>query len=197
MKKIIVAFVFVFVSAVVQGQEVRFGLKGGTNVSLFGNKVDPKLGFQLGLFSKIKLADQWYVQPEALYLEQSVKRDNFSVGLFTFDRATMKLSSIYVPVVFRYYPLNDLFLESGPQVGFLVKTKATAEYQGNSGEIDVDDEFKKVDFGFNFGTGYDISERFSLNIRYYVGLTKMSDSDYVRDFYNRNSILSLSGAFTF
>ncbi|WP_366187185.1 porin family protein [Flavobacterium ovatum] len=197
MNKIILAVLVVFIAVHVQGQEAKFGLKGGANVSLFGSKVDTKVGFQIGLFSKIKLADKWYVQPEALYLEQSVKRDNFSVGSVVVDNGTIKLSFIYVPVVVKYYLVNQLYLESGPQVGFLIDTKATVDYQGSTVEPDVSDEFKKVDFGFNFGTGYDFSEQFSLGIRYYVGITKMANSDYVKDYYNRNSILSLSAAYTF
>jgi hypothetical protein len=200
MKKFILAVAVVFISAVGQGQETKFGLKGGGNLSLFGNKVDTKIGFQLGLFSTIKLADKWYVQPEVLYLEQSVERKNFNIvyqGISFSGDGAFKLATIYLPVVLKYYPVKQLFLESGPQVGFLIKTKATVDYQGNTYEPDVKDEFKKVDFGFNAGSGYDFNRQFSLAIRYYVGITKMANSDYVRDFYNRNSILSLSAAYTF
>ncbi len=197
MKKTTLTVIVVLISAWAQGQGAKFGIKGGVNLSLFGNDIKSKVGFQAGIFSTIQLADKWYVQPEALYVEQSVKREDFSVGLITFDEASVKIASIYIPVVVKYYPVKQLYIESGPQVGFVLASKAKADYEGANYEFDAKDQLKEVDFGLNIGSGYDFNKQFSLGIRYYVGITKMANSDYVKDFYNRNSILSLSAAYSF
>ncbi|GIZ09451.1 porin family protein [Flavobacterium sp. UMI-01] len=197
MKKITLVVVVFFVTLFVHSQEAVFGVKGGANASLFGSKVDTKIGFQAGVFSKIKLVDNWYLQPEVLYLQQAVKRDDFSIGLATFENGAIKLSYMYVPVMVKYYPVEKWFLEVGPQLGFLLNTKASAEYAGERVEPDVHDEFEKMDFGVSGGSGYDFNDHFSVALRYYVGVSKMSSSEYVSDFYNRNSILSLSVAYSF
>jgi len=200
MKKIFVTIVVVLFSLGVQGQETKFGIKGGTNLSLFGNDVTSKIGFQIGGFSKIKLTKKCYLQPEILYIEQSVERDNVTIvyqGLSYIGNGAVKMSSVYVPVVLKYYPTKSVFFESGLQAGFLLAAKAKALDLNKEYEMDVQNEFNKVDFGFNFGGGYEFNDQLSAAVRYYVGITKIANSDYVKDFYNRNSIFTLSVAYTF
>ena len=200
MKKLLLSIVIVLFSIRGHGQETKFGIKGGMNLSLFGNDVRSKVGFQVGGFSKIKLAESWYVQPEILYMVQSVERDNVTIvyqGFSYTGSGAVKMSYLFLPVVFQYYPMKFVFVESGLQVGILLAANAKALDLDRQYEMDVKDEFKKVDFGFNIGTGYEFNDQLSLAIRYYVGITKMANSEYVRDFYNRNSILSLSAAYSF
>jgi hypothetical protein len=65
-------------------------------------------------------------------------------------QSSVWLNYIDVPVAFRATTNDGLFLEAGPQVGFLINAKSDA-----SGEkVSVKSDYKSVDFGFVLGLGY-------------------------------------------
>lgn len=200
MKTYIYSLITCFVFTLINAQVVQFGIKGGANVSIFGNNVKSKIGFQGGGFAKIELSDKFFLQPELLYMQQGLERDNFSLpipGVTSLVSGNLKITYLNVPLLIKYYPYEKLFLEAGPQIGLLLSAKGNASYEGNNYDLDFKDNFKNIDLGMNVGVGYDLSDKFSIAMRYNVGTTKMANTDYVADFYNRNSFISLSVAYTF
>ena len=98
----------------------------------------------------------------------------------------------------KYYIVDKFSVEAGPQIGFLLggKTKMTGDEFGvkYSESYDSKDDFKSIDFGVNFGAGYDFTEKISAGIRYNLGLANVADYD---DFKVHNSVFSLSVAYKF
>lgn len=66
---------------------------------------------------------------------------------------------------------------------------------------DIKDYTRSVDFGFNIGAGYSFTDNLSVNLRYTIGLSPLSDKDIDNedDYYNsaKNSNLALSLAYKF
>ncbi|AZB26324.1 MULTISPECIES: porin family protein [Chryseobacterium] len=145
---------------------VRFGLKAGLNVSTISNyDVNSKAGFYAGAFATIPVAQDFSVQPEVLYSGVGAKSKHDSSD-------KLNLDYIAVPVMFQYNALPNLYVEAGPQFGFLVSAKS----KFNNGSVDVKDATKGFDFGLGLGAGYYFTPNIGVNLRYVAGLT-----DIVKD----------------
>ena len=185
MKKIIMTAAAVMAFAFANAQEVKFGVKAGVNFATLGGDADGSslTGFHVGGLAEIKLSDKFAIQPEVLY---STQGSEFTEDGFDFKFET---SYINVPVMAKYYVVDKFSLEAGPQVGFLLSAKAEGE--------DVKDSFKSVDFGVNFGAGYDFTENFFAGVRYNLGLSNVADTEEGDDFKMNNSVFSISVGYKF
>ncbi|MEN2414851.1 porin family protein [Flavobacterium mesophilum] len=207
MKKIILSAVAVMAFGFANAQEVKYGVKGGLNLSNFsgdteGVNLKSKAGFNVGGFVEIKLSDKFAIQPELLYSTQGAKADNQQeeIGdvIYTAD-VCFNLSYINVPVMFKYYVADKFNVEAGPQIGFLTsaKTKTTVEGFSGSNEMDVKDAFESIDFGLNFGAGYDFTDHFNAGLRYNLGLANIAKTDAGDDTKLHNGVFSLSVGYKF
>lgn len=179
MKKIILSVVAVFVFGLANAQEVKFGAKVGGNVSslnVSGGEIgdvgvlrfNSIVGVQAGVFAEIKVAGKFAVQPEVLF---STEGSEF--GIEGTD-AKINLSYVNVPVMVKYYASEKISLQAGPQLGFLVDAKGKS---GGESE-DIKDSFKSINFGVNFGLGYDINEKVLVDFRYNLGLSNIGEDDF-------------------
>ncbi|MFH7018165.1 porin family protein [Flavobacterium sp. FlaQc-47] len=194
MKKIILSALAVMAFGFTNAQSTRFGVKGGLNLSniVGGDVEDSKslVGFHVGGFAEIKIADKFAIQPEILYSAQGSTFD----GGPLFGDVDLKLNYLNIPVLAKYYIVPKFSVEAGPQLGVLLSAKSEGE--------DVKDGFKSVDFGFNVGAGFHFTEDLSINLRYTIGISPIaenSDVDNEQEYYDsaKNSNLALSLAYKF
>lgn len=192
MKKIVLSIMAILVFGFANAQKTRFGVKGGLNVSSFagGDYYDSKslIGFHVGGFAEIKVIERLAIQPELLFSTQGAKLEYF--GDSDVDN---KLNYLNVPVLAKFFITKEFTVEAGPQIGFLLSAKEDSR--------NAKDDFKSVDFGFNFGVGYSFTDNLGVNLRYTVGLANIADyeTDNVEDFLDspKNSNLALSLAYKF
>jgi opacity protein-like surface antigen len=205
MKKIILTVAAVFAFGFTNAQEAKFGIKAGLNLATFsgdteGVDLKSKAGLNIGGFVEVKLSDKVSLQPELLYSMQGTKIDQFELSdgnqTFLVD-ANINMSYINVPLMLKYYAAEKFNLEVGPQVGFLVSAKTVAKANGIEVKEDTKDNFKSVDFGLNFGTGYDFSNNISAGFRYNLGLANIAKTEAGDDSKISNSVLSFSLAYKF
>lgn len=199
MKKVILSVVAVFAFGLANAQEVKFGVKVGGNISslnVSGGEIgdigvlrfNSIVGVQAGVFAEIKVADKFAIQPEALF---SVEGSEFG---FEGSDAKINLSYINVPVMAKYYASEKISLQVGPQLGFLVAAK------GKMGDdsTDIKDSFKSINFGVNFGLGYEINEKVSVDFRYNLGLSNVAEEDFMgSDSSMRGNVFSLGLGYKF
>ncbi len=189
MKKIILAALAVCTFGAVNAQKVNYGIKAGLNIAsqrvsdFEGDAGTLTLksiaGLQVGGFAEIKLTDKFAVQPEALY-----SMEGSEMG----PEAKIKLSYINVPVMLKYYANEKLNLQVGPQVGFLV----SADAKSNGITEDAKDYYETVNFGANFGLGYEFTPKCFVDLRYNLGLINMAKSDFVGDSTLKSSVFSIA-----
>ncbi|WP_336962093.1 porin family protein [Chryseobacterium contaminans] len=166
---------------------VRFGLKAGLNVSSFTESGwNSKAGFYAGAFANIPVAQDFSVQPEVLYSGMGAKAKADS-------DVKANLDYIAVPVMFQYNALPNLYLEAGPQFGFLVGAKV--KYKSNS--VDVKDETKGFDFGLGLGAGYYFTQNIGVNVRYVAGLTDIAKDRPSGSDSNKNGVFQVGLAYKF
>ena len=193
MKKVILLTALIstcFVSA--QG----FGIKGGlnlTNLTNFENTFKQEVesenirtSFHIGIFNEFEVTEHFSIQPEVLYSSQGTK--------YSGDGAEdkVRLDYINVPIMFKFYLGDNFFLESGPQVGFLINDES------NFGFFTISDEdaFNSVDFGLNLGLGFKLGDNAHLNARYGFGFNGVfSDLPDNSDNNPKNSVFGVSIAF--
>jgi opacity protein-like surface antigen len=171
---------------------VTFGVKGGMNVSSLSkdsglDDQKSKIGFNAGVFANIPLAASFSVQPEVLYSQYGNKSDFTALG--TKYSASTKLDYIAVPVMFQYNLIPNLYVEAGPEFGFMVSAKNKLKNESNGDSTTSDnykDNFNTFNFGIGLGAGYYFTPNLGLTARYVAGLTDIaknrpSGSDAVRN----------------
>lgn len=219
MKKIILSAVALAAfSFTAQAQEMKFGAKAGVNFAnvsgddAFGD-TKTLTGFHAGVLAEFKLTENFSVQPELLYSMQGAKVEGATVigtSVESFE-GKRKLGYLNIPIMAKYYVIEGLSIEAGPQVGFLLNAEDEIDYTftsmlgtiSESETTDVKDQMNSVDFGFNFGAGYETEMGLFLQARYNMGLSKLgkeyTDSDGVT--YKaadiKNSVLSVSVGYKF
>ncbi|TDO69899.1 outer membrane protein with beta-barrel domain [Flavobacterium chryseum] len=192
MKKIILCAIAIMTFGFTNAQSTKLGVKGGLNLStLVGGDVESAksvVGFHVGGFAEIKIVEKFAIQPEILFSTQGTKVE--SVFGNDFD---LKLNYLNIPVLAKYYIVDKFSVEAGPQLGVLLSAKAD--------DNDIKEFSKSVDFGFNVGAAYHFTDNLSINLRYTIGLSPLSDEDIddADDFYDsaKNSNLALSLAYKF
>ena len=202
MKKIILTVAAVFAFGFANAQETKFGVKGGLNVANLSGDIEDnssKVGFHVGGFVEIKVSDKFSVQPELLFSTQGTKLEESGTN-YSYE-SNLNLSYLNIPVMAKSYVAEGFSLEAGPLIGFLTKAKgefAVTEAGGTvSGDEDVKDEFESIDFGFNFGAGYDFTENLSAGLRYNLGLSNIAKTDSGDDFKLSNNVFSVSLGYKF
>ena len=165
---------------------VRFGLKAGLNISNISNSdTNSKAGFYGGAFANIPVAQDFSVQPEVLYSGMGAKSKYNSSDKINLDY-------IAVPVMFQYNALPNLYVEAGPQFGFLVGAKLKT----NSGSLDLKDSTKTFDFGLGLGAGYYFTQNIGVNVRYVAGLTDIAKNRVGGDS-SKNGVFQVGLAYKF
>lgn len=188
MKKLFIAAVAVMAFGVSNAQDIKYGAKVGLNVAtLNGDVEDAKslIGAHLGGFVEIKINEKFAFQPELLYSMQGAKSEySESEPDYSYNaEEKYKLGYLNLPLMAKYFATEKLFIEAGPQIGFLMSAKyefeETETFMGEtdsfSGDADVKDNLKSIDFGFNFGLGYEFTENVFASARYNVGLSDIND----------------------
>jgi opacity protein-like surface antigen len=185
----------------VSAQEVKLGAKLGLNLSSLRSDMDfdSKIGFNLGVFAEINLSDKLIFQPELLYSTQGASlEESFDSNSF---KVTNSVDYLNIPLILKYGVTDKLFLEFGPQLGFLLSGKSKyEETYGGETESETEDikEFtNSIDFGLNFGVSFDIAENIMIGARYNLGVSNIIDEEDSGDEKLQNSVFSLSLGYRF
>lgn len=207
MKKVFFTTLTLIMCGFVNAQDVKFGVKGGLNISNFSGDTDgmdlkSRFGFNLGGFVEIKFSEKFALQPEVLYSTQGAKFKN--VGAFV-DEAfytgdiNFNLAYVNIPVMFKYYAAEKFSVEAGPQIGILTSAKTKTKLDGFSRTVEQDakDFFESIDFGLNLGAGYDFTENLSVGARYNIGLSNILKTEAGDNSKLHNGVFSLSVGYKF
>jgi opacity protein-like surface antigen len=189
MKKRFCIILLLLVSTQFFGQKTKkdesivFGLKGGLNVSNFINsdidKQSVRYGYHLGLVSEIIISPNTSFQPELVYSSQG----NIQNGV------KYKYEYLNIPAVFRFYVKDNISVDAGPQMGFLVNSfNKTSEGNNNISDQNF------FDFALCLGATYEFSNNLFLQSRYNLGLININDSD---TFKYQNSVIQFSVGYYF
>ena len=161
-------------------QKARFGTKVGigfaslTNANTVGGEYMPVP--QAGVMGDFGLNERVYFHPELLFSQKGVKtvtRPGISLfggagGVGTNSQTL--LTYLDLPLLFRLKS-KGLFLEAGPQAGFLVALKVE-DYVNNVLVYSTNStaNARRVDLGYIVGVGYQLPQGLELGFRYNGGI---------------------------
>lgn len=156
--------------------QIKFGLKGGVNVtdmSLSSNVFDAsnRTGFFVGPTIKVQLPLVGLgIDASALYDQREAK---IKVGNTT-TKETLRSQAINVPINLRYgwglSSMANIFLFAGPQFGFNVGDKDQKIDEKSTWSV------KNSNFSLNFGAGVTLLSHLQLTANYNVVCGKTSDA---------------------
>ncbi|ANH81971.1 hypothetical protein A8C56_14230 [Niabella ginsenosidivorans] len=197
LKTLAVAIAAVTLSGSAMAQ-VEIGIRAGANFSNAAiksgsNDWDTKLqpGWHAGLTFDIPVADEFYVQPGALYSSKGFKLEsNGAVN----SETKFNASYIEVPVNFLYKPEvgnGNLLLGVGPYLGIGLGGKVKGDFSAGSFSYsddaklqfvnDADDAdnnkfpyAKPIDFGGNLLFGYEFANKLSVQLNGQLGLINVA-----------------------
>ena len=177
MKKIfmLLAMIVTMTAANNASAQIKFGLKGGVNVtdmSLNSSVFDAsnRTGFFVGPTIKVQLPLVGLgIDASALYDQREAK---IKVGNTTTEE-TLRSQAINVPINLRYgwglSSLANIFLFAGPQFGFNVGDKDQKITEKSTWSM------KNSNFSLNFGAGVTLLSHLQLTANYNVVCGKTSD----------------------
>ena len=208
MKNLILAAVAVFTFGAATAQDMKFGVKAGLNLAnTTADGAAMKVGGNFGVFGDFKVSDKFSVQPEILYSMQGTKASTTqSAGGFTLTgEGTQSLSYINIPVMGKFFVTDDLSLQVGPQIGFLMSVKEEVVITSNNQSIFPNQtssstdktNYNSVDFGLNFGVGYNITEKFMVDLRYNLGLSEIEKNLPTGATASKNRVVSVNFGYSF
>jgi hypothetical protein len=189
--------------------KIEFGLDGG--LTLTSTDGLPQAGtlttWNLGFYFDIKLKDPAWMVHTGVLVKSTLGADHIPVyplndpGLdeeFSGGSVTRKLNYFNVPIMLKYRPKGQFFLEGGVQLGLLYKAADTFFQQvpdaGDlSYKLDIRDQYYRLDAGLIVGVGYRLLGGNGMNVglRYYYGLADVVKDDAVPGQFNRAVYLTV------
>jgi len=158
-------------------KQLQFGVKGGLNISNLYTKdasnSDMIAGFNLGVFTKIPVANFIDIQPE-LYVTTKGASIMYN-NLFVDGTAKFNLTYLELPLLCIIKVSHFINVQFGPYMSYLVDGKVTNmanihlfNFEQN---INVND-YNRIDAGVTVGVGV-VVHSITMGVRYSYGLTKV------------------------
>jgi len=194
MKQFSITILFMTLTMVLNAQDFHFGVTVGPTYGIMKANYDEDdsgeyvLGFHIGAFAELPLADKISLRPELKYQTSGVKHKPYEM---TFGART-KSSYIMLPIMAEYALTEKLKVGLGPYFAVMLSLKDKAlpndevDYDYDNNIFDYVDEsmhFKKLDLGIGAGLSYQIVPKIGVNIRYSLGL-----SNTLKDAYDDSKI---------
>ncbi|TRZ45160.1 porin family protein [Robertkochia solimangrovi] len=199
MKKPILTCLLLFgIICFAHAQRPIFAAKGGVNFADMagpnGDLSDMRTSFHAGLLASFMLSEKFSFQPELLYSSQGYS-EVFLIEepIATDFNADIKLSYLTLPVMFKFYILDGLSIDAGPQLGYKLDENVKYDAANISDSFDSD-EYNDLTVGANIGFTVYPGEKFFLTARYNRDLLSNVDSNYDEQY---NSVIQLSAGFYF
>jgi hypothetical protein len=207
MKKVITLVVLIAaVSMTAQAQGLKFGVKGGLNISKmsFSKDVvssDNKTGFFVGPSLKLSLPAGFSADIAALYDERSTDVSGSKTTAVEGDiitstsgTETIKQKSLQIPLNLRYNiglsSMAGLYLAAGPQFGFPVADKVLKTEFG-------DYRLKDANLSINFGAGLYLMGHLEVGFTYNLAAGKSGEFKDWNDVDTHNNAWQISAAYYF
>ena len=196
----IISLLLVSITTSAQQEYFEYGFKGGVNLSSIsgdGDKVsnyDTKASMNIGGYGLYKILPKLGIQAELLYSEQgfSERFDSEEVDIDEIKSLT-RMQYINLPVLVSYNLIEQLWMEGGVQVGYLVDAEEEREERSINNEsgqldsatktIDQTSRYESLELGLLGGLRYKLSQNFMIQARYEKSINDV-DKELAGDQFN-------------
>ncbi|MDR1763294.1 MAG: PorT family protein [Dysgonamonadaceae bacterium] len=216
MKKIILSLVLCGFIGAGFAQGVKFGVTAGLNTSTVAidpNEVDfgYKLGFQAGLVLDLGITNSFSIIPELNFSQKGAKYSESEDGVDFSWTAALNYLTLPINLAYKLDLGMDqkLMFFAGPYVGYGLSTSNKVKAAGVTVDVDEylgddynfkfgsDNILKSLDYGVNFGVGYQYSKIF-FKLQYNLGLANFANTDILgNDASIKNSNIAVTAGYMF
>jgi hypothetical protein len=161
----------------------------------------------IGMYGLYKILPKLGIQAELLYSEQGFTNE-FSRFDSTLNEdveidQVLRMQYINLPVLASYNVIENLWIEGGIQIGYLVDAELEEERvtEGQAGQVNSETEtigskenYKDLDLGLAGGLRYKLNRNFMIQARYTQSLNDIDEATLGDQF---NSIWSFSVGYVF
>lgn len=179
MKKLITMIVCLAITGGAFAQEKRgdfnkftLGAKAGLNVSKFigGGRIgNGKAGFHVGVVGEYRMSHLFAIAPEIMYSSQG-SREKMDDNI----KASYTANYLNIPILARFYVIDAISLEVGPQFGFNMGIQGKL----TNGGLSVTEKIGKDQYNvFDIGLGLGLTANFKnvvTSVRYNYGFLDVS-----------------------
>lgn len=162
--------------------DFAFGVKAGINLASLGGDAtynySSKPGFHAGVALDVPFGDKISIQPEVLISLQG------SGGFFLED---LNFWYLNLPVMGKYNVWDKLYIEAGPQIGFLLSNNLDGNAFGGGGTFD---QTNGLDIGLAVGAGYRLNDNFYFQLRFSAGIINA-----IEDVTSKNRVFQISAVY--
>jgi hypothetical protein len=205
------------ISTVSFSQVFKFGAKAGVNYNNYSPDIEgseSQIAYHFGGFVEYSFNERNDVsclKAELLLSSEGFKFansyvDEESLTMFNIEN-DVKLNYLSLPILYKFRIGEKLYLESGPQINYLISAKENNKQSFNDGtsevsndNVNVKDDYKSIKFQFDAGIGYLITENISISARTAISFTEIRE-DTSSNIYESekftNSIIQFSLGYTF
>lgn len=190
-----------------QNEYIEFGIQGGVNFSTISGLDKPGFIFKpnLGIYFDIQLKNTPWTLHFGAFPVSTMGAGKLSLyelsnndlnGVFQGGEVKRVFNYVSVPLLVKYRFKIPLFLEAGPQLGYMYH--ATDKFLNeveNPHDLmffkNVNSQYRKLDFGLTAGIGYRIPRGNGVNLsaRYYHGLVNIAKDKSLPSQYNKSIYL--------
>ncbi|MCC8174213.1 MAG: PorT family protein [Odoribacter sp.] len=191
MKKLFFVLIAIISFCTVNAQryEFSFGPKVGLNVTNVSKwDADNKVSFSAGIYNEFRFSELFAFQPELLYSRQGARYKEDG------HKTWARVNYLNIPLLARFYVLERLSVDLGPQVGFALNGKYKFKRDGDTHKEKMH-HLNRVNVSFAMGLSYDIMDRLNLSAHYNLGLTNVIAKEHFDDEHNKNRVFQLSLAY--
>lgn len=197
MKNLILIVVFSIVTNfIANAQSPRIGFTAGATFANLKAKADgesesakSKVGLTAGILIDVPLSKNFSFQPALNFVQKGTQDEETFMGVT--DKYKMTINAIELPLNLLYNASSNtgnFFIGAGPSLAFNISGKVKYDDGTDSYSEDIkfgnnedEDDFKAMDFGANFLTGYRFPNGLQISGHYNVGLSNLfieGSSDY-------------------
>lgn len=205
---VIALFIFSFTHLNAQQEYFEYGFKGGINLSnVTGDQTsgfETRTSMNIGAYGLYKILPKLGIQAELLYSEQGFSDEEISADQLEEKIVKdLRMQYINLPVLASYNVIENLWVEGGVQLGYLVRAEeekettiigSTEEIMSETETIGRTDSYERLDVGLAGGLRYKLNPNFMLQARY---TNSISDINQELSGDQYNSIFSFSVGFVF
>jgi hypothetical protein len=205
----IISLLLVSITTSAQQEYFEYGFKGGLNLSnISGDEVsnyDTRTSMNIGGYGLYKILPKLGIQAELLYSEQGFS-ERFDIEEdedIDEIKSLTRMQYINLPVLVSYNLIEQLWIEGGVQVGYLVNAEEEEEkrFIDGSGQlisetetIDQTSRYESLELGLLIGLRYKLSQNFMVQARYEKSINDI-DKELAGDQFNE--VWSFSVGFLF
>lgn len=185
MKKLL--FIVLLTSPIYGYSQISWGAKGGLNITTLGefeSGNSPQLRMHAGLYYQQRIEQRFGLIAELHYSMQGARSANIS-------RRYLGYNYLNLPLLIKFYNINDLYFEIGPQFGYLL----FANLYDDGFTQSITDQVKRFDFTGLIGGGK-ATDFGHYGARAGVGFTNTSRGSVGNAVVFRNIFLQLYVGFT-